>query len=57
MNGNRDYLDEDVNDVDEDVDEGYTNANEDDAGEDGDDEEDVDDAVYGRRYVDEDADA
>ena len=57
INGNRDDLDEDANDVDEDVDECYTDANEDDAGEDGDDEEDVDDVADDRRYVDEDADA
>ena len=53
---NRDDLDEDGYDVDGDIAEYYTNANDEDVGEDGDDEEDGNDAHYDGDYVDEDAD-
>ena len=52
MSGNRDDLDEDGYDVGGDIAECYTNANDEDVGEDGDDEEDGDDACYDGDYVD-----
>lgn len=51
MSGNRDEPDEDDNDAGGDVTECFTNAYDDDVGEDGDDEEDGDDAHYDGDYV------
>ena len=51
MSGNRDEPDEDDNDAGGDVTECFTNANDDDVGEDGDNEEDGDDAHYDGDYV------
>ena len=56
MSGNRDDLVEDGNEVGGGGAECYTNANDDDVGEDGDDEEDDVDTLYDGDYVDEDAD-
>jgi len=56
MSGNGDDLAEDGNEVGGGVAECYTNVNDYDVGEDGDDEEDDVDALHDGDYVDEDAD-